>query len=1124
MTEAAPQTIGPFKVLRAIAAGGMAEVYEVLDPRSGERFACKLLVAVKVALDRFNREYEAMTRLNHPGIVRVYHYGLHDGQPFMSMELLRGTPAQPWVKKIGKPGTPQRTAEVLRIGHSLSTALDYAHQRGLIHRDLKSANVLVLPDGRVKLVDFGTAHLADAARAITNEGEFVGTYAYASPEQVSGRPIDRRSDLYSLGVLLFRLATGRRPFRTNDAAALVRAHLQEAPPDPRSFVPDLPAPLAELILRMMSKHPDDRPRSAALVAQILEKIAQTTFSGTSPLALHEAGCTARHLERRQIRDHIEHNPGAAVLVVGETGSDRARVVDAVLQEAIERQDRVFLCQLKPGRDVEALLGMLKTMGRQGADERKAVRSLRRLTKANATQLAVTRVRVGLRQSVFGTLESLLGDAPIVLGIHGLEHASPLTLEVLAGVRSSAREAGAQVSLVADCTKHVLEPGSDFSRRLPDALRVELEPLDPGQIALAVGHMLGRRPPPAELARRLFDVTDGQATYVEEAVRGMVEAGVVEADDGNRLEWASRDLEIGLPPSALRDAEDVLSALPHLHRRVLEAVALGDDEVPVDLLEQALGWETAEVEWILTELVRRQILVREGNTVGFRITRLRPMLLTSLRSWRARAHETTLARGIRERAPSAAQIRLLLQTGETSLAYERCLAVARKAMHRADFKRAYAILLPVVQVTPTDPHPLHGEVHLLFAECLQVLHPMDARVTKALGVARKTMGGAASRMAELDLVTATQAGRIGHGSILQKALEKAWAAACTAKDAELKATIALELATAARRRGQMKDAGKWGEEARQAAVTAGAGAMGRALLAEAQLLMRRGDLEKAAELAEKAGGLFEREGLGMGTWSSVAVWSTAVRRNGRYSEALERLTAVLPEAREAQDPAVYLQLLLACAWCEVELCRLGRSQELVDEIAATLRRGELAALRQEAKLVHGRILLVSGQLENAAFVLRETHERAKANGLAVIAEVARAWLAETLWMLGEREEARKLFRAALLGLKGMGDKVALGDALAARGRTLEPGDDVEKLFKPVVGLVEEQDVPIFELELLLARTRAARLAGDAQGRVRASRDAARALNRLAGRLDDTDRAALRVHPWSKRIREGMSPTG
>src|SRR5690606_37844249 len=176
-TTRLPENIGPYRVLRPIARGGMAEVYEVSDPSSGEHLALKLLVQTGGALARFNREYEAMIRLNHPHIVRVYHYGLHGRMPWLTMELVDGTPIQAYAKRCGRAGSEQRTTETIRLAHDLALALDHIHVNGLVHRDLKSANVLVLPDGRVKLIDFGTARVADAWEEITREGEFIGTFA-----------------------------------------------------------------------------------------------------------------------------------------------------------------------------------------------------------------------------------------------------------------------------------------------------------------------------------------------------------------------------------------------------------------------------------------------------------------------------------------------------------------------------------------------------------------------------------------------------------------------------------------------------------------------------------------------------------------------------------------------------------------------------------------------------------------------------------------------------------------------------------------------------------------------------------------------------------------------------------
>jgi serine/threonine protein kinase len=272
-TPVIPEDIGPYRVLRPIARGGMAEVYEVQERTSGEHLALKVLVQLKGQVARFNREYEAMIRLNHPNIVRVYAFGQLGEHPWLSMELVEGTPIQAYAKRCGKPGTRERLEEVVRVTHDLALALDHIHRHGLVHRDLKSANVLVLPDGRVKLLDFGTAKVSDAVEDITREGEFIGTFAYASPEQILNKGgVTGRADLYSLGVLLYRLVTGRRPFESDEPGELARMHVKDRPPPPSQFAPELPKPLEDVILSLLAKRPEDRPATGALVARALEEV------------------------------------------------------------------------------------------------------------------------------------------------------------------------------------------------------------------------------------------------------------------------------------------------------------------------------------------------------------------------------------------------------------------------------------------------------------------------------------------------------------------------------------------------------------------------------------------------------------------------------------------------------------------------------------------------------------------------------------------------------------------------------------------------------------------------------------------------------------------------------------
>ncbi|MBW1880845.1 MAG: serine/threonine-protein kinase PknK, partial [Deltaproteobacteria bacterium] len=349
-----PEQIGPYRVLRPIARGGMAEVYEVEDPPTGEHFALKLLKEGGTARQRFDREYEAMTRLNHPNIVRVYNYGFHGSSPWMTMELLGGLTVQAYVKRIGRPGTPERMVEVVRVAHDIARALDHIHRRGLIHRDLKSDNVLVLPDGRVKLLDFGAAHVQDAMEQITREGEFLGTLAYASPEQFMGRGIDHRSDLYSLGVLLYRLGTGRRPFWSRDHHALAKMHVTQHPRPPRQLVSALPEELERVILWLLEKKARRRPETGAQVAEALQDIAGEPLylPGTLDVSAAAGALVGREDQVRQVRMFLDQGkPGGVALVLGMPGSGRQTVMGMVREEAEKRAWEVWDCWGRPGQGV-----------------------------------------------------------------------------------------------------------------------------------------------------------------------------------------------------------------------------------------------------------------------------------------------------------------------------------------------------------------------------------------------------------------------------------------------------------------------------------------------------------------------------------------------------------------------------------------------------------------------------------------------------------------------------------------------------------------------------------------------------------------------------------------------------
>ncbi len=269
------QKFGKYRIDQHIGRGAMADVYKAYHPHLDRSVAIKVLhsfLAEKTGiLDRFRREAQNVIALNHPNIVRVFDFDRDHEMYYMVMELIEGPTLRDRFKEMHQQGKVIAIPEVLRIAKDICRALDYAHGKGVIHRDIKPGNVMLDPSNRVVLTDFGLARLA-AGPQFTITGAMVGTPAFISPEQGQGDPGDARSDLYSLGVLLFQLLTGQLPYVGETPVAVIFKHVNAPIPKLRSINPDLPANLENIVLRSMCKKPTDRYQSAGEMLHDLENL------------------------------------------------------------------------------------------------------------------------------------------------------------------------------------------------------------------------------------------------------------------------------------------------------------------------------------------------------------------------------------------------------------------------------------------------------------------------------------------------------------------------------------------------------------------------------------------------------------------------------------------------------------------------------------------------------------------------------------------------------------------------------------------------------------------------------------------------------------------------------------
>src|SRR5271156_3954392 len=282
--------LGPYEIQSPLGAGGMGEVYRATDTKLGRDVALKVLPAEMAQdperLARFRREAKALAQLDHPNIITIYAVEECDGIHFLTMQLVEGLPLDRLIPQGGLP-----VERIFEIAGALGDALAAAHEKGIVHRDLKPPNVMISNDGRVKVLDFGlakdirTASQSDAtltSDSRTQLGMVMGTPAYMSPEQTSGRPLDHRTDIFSLGVLLHEMATGRRPFEGTSSAELVSAILRDTPASITDARPDLPGDLARIVRRCLEKDPRHRVQTARDVSNEFRDLARQTSQKSSP--------------------------------------------------------------------------------------------------------------------------------------------------------------------------------------------------------------------------------------------------------------------------------------------------------------------------------------------------------------------------------------------------------------------------------------------------------------------------------------------------------------------------------------------------------------------------------------------------------------------------------------------------------------------------------------------------------------------------------------------------------------------------------------------------------------------------------------------------------------------------
>jgi class 3 adenylate cyclase len=645
---------GRYQVRSFLGEGGRKRVYLAYDTALDREVA---LATVKIdgldegGLLRVRREAQAMGRLgDHPHIVTVHDIGEEDGRPFIVSQYMPGGSLDERLK--GAEGHRLPVNEAIRIADEVCSALEHAHPRGIVHRDLKPANVWLTEDGSALLGDFGLAVAAELPR-LTTEGMMVGTVTYMPPEQALGKEVDARADLYSLGALLYEVLTGRPPFMGDDAVVVISQHLNTPPMAPWWHNPEVPRPLGALVLELLSKAPEDRPASAAVVRRGLAEVAAAA-PGDTPTApvtagdlrsarLHHSRFVGRTKELAVLKDAVEaaiEGRGGLVMVAArEPGLGRTRLAEEVAVYFRLRDGQVLEGHCHETESALPYLPFVEAIRSYVATE--PPDALRQELGEGASDVArlVSEIRQRLpdlpsiprpegeeeRYRLFESVSSFLVNAaqahPILLVLDDLHWADAPSLRLLSHL--ARRLTGSRLLVVGTYYDVALYRRHPFSEALAELRReapleqVALEPLSFEETVQLIEGMAEQSLGHAERAviGALHRATDGNPLFVEEIMRHLLATGGAQWHEGRFVFDATVTEELTVPEGVRDLIAGRLSRLsPVTNELLTQAAALGR-QFDVEVLGHMAGLEEDALLEAVEEALRAQLIVEAKTPHG-----------------------------------------------------------------------------------------------------------------------------------------------------------------------------------------------------------------------------------------------------------------------------------------------------------------------------------------------------------------------------------------------------------------------------------------------------------------------------------------------------------------------------
>ncbi len=617
-----------------IGRGGMAAVYRARDETLNRAVAVKVLSERGLGTAgraRLVHEAQAAAQLNHPNIVTIHDVGEVDGTPYIVMELVEGgslhdrashpggdrashRASHPEGDRASHPEgdqPPITTTDLVRIARQICTALEHAHAHGIVHRDLKPENVLLTADGTAKLTDFGLA-LSIASRT-TTEGVIAGTVFYLAPEQALGQPLDGRTDLYAVGVMLYELTAGRLPFAAEDPIAVVSQHLYTPVVPPSTYNDDIPAALETLILQLMAKRPEERPASAADVRRALESIdlSPAKAGRAAPASMLEriarGHLVARERELHEARSlwqQAADGRSQVLLISGEPGVGKTRLTRELAAQAAVTGGTVLTgeCYAEAGAPYAPISQIIQ----QAVDGRSPGElGLPEFVLADLVTLApLLRARhpdippnppvdpqteqQRLSESVVLLFSALSSRGPVLLVLEDAHWADGGTLSLLRHLSRRSHQPDLRLLTVMTYREVELDEARALNEVLLDlsrehlAARIKLTRLTRDQTGEMLAVLFQEEITP-EFLDGIYRETEGNPFFVEEVCKALIEQGVLTREGGR---WQRPSMaEVQVPQSVRVAIQSRLAKLPEDAQEMLRRASILGREFDVDVLRR-----------------------------------------------------------------------------------------------------------------------------------------------------------------------------------------------------------------------------------------------------------------------------------------------------------------------------------------------------------------------------------------------------------------------------------------------------------------------------------------------------------------------------------------------------------